>query len=213
MGDLERTIDEKIKPLLDQAMHQYLGIKVVELEQDISSKLKHLDEVDISIPFKKAKRLFKKAYLTRLLQHCSGNVAKASLIAGIDRRSIHRLITSLKIPIIDYRELKTYARQDTVTNILESSVETYKSSLNPERIKQFYKIAPSLSKNILEQLPEQPKSFSDAEKEFERQYIEKAIKLFNNNLSKTAKAIGLRYEVLHRKKKSLGVNHPHSRPQ
>jgi DNA-binding NtrC family response regulator len=40
---------------------------------------------------------------------------------------------------------------------------------------------------------------------FEVQYFKKALKENKDNISKTARKIGLRYETLHRKLKSLGL--------
>lgn len=203
MADLERTIEEKVKPLVDKAMHQFLGVKVSEIERDITLKLKHLDDdPDISIPFKKAKRLFKKSYLLRLLQQHSGNVAEAAKWAGIDRRSLHRLITSFGITVDAFREMRVYARQEQVTQAIEGVFETYKTILHPEKVKQLYRAAPVLSKEILTQLPELPKTLEQAERDFERAYLQKAREQ-HATITATAKAIGLRYEVLHRKLKLL----------
>ncbi len=203
MNDLERTIEEKVKPLVDRAMRQYLGVSVSEIERDITAKLKHLDDdPDISILFKKAKRLFKKSYLLRLLQQHSGNVAETAKLADIDRRSLHRLITGLGITVDSFREMKTYARQQQITHVIEHVVDTYKTILHPEKIKQLYRVAPVLSKEILDQLPELPKTLEQAERDFERAYLAKA-RGQHATIAATAKAIGLRYEVLHRKLKLL----------
>jgi transcriptional regulator of acetoin/glycerol metabolism len=201
--DLERTIEEKIKSLVDKAMHEFLGVKVVEIERDITVKLQYLDDdPDIGIPFKQAKKLFKKSYLLRLLQQRSGNVAEAAKIAGIDRRSLHRLITGLGITVDSFREMKIYARQEQVTHAIEGVFDSYKTILHPGKIRQLYRAAPVLSKEILAQLPELPKTLALAEQEFERAYLAKARRM-HGTIAATAKAIGLRYEVLHRKLKAL----------
>ena len=97
--ELEKIIDKKVKPLVEEAMQKHLGITISEIEADISDKLKKAPllefEVDTKIPFKQAKKNFKKKYLTRLLQLNLGNVAEVARIARIDRRSIHRLIAEL----------------------------------------------------------------------------------------------------------------------
>lgn len=204
MGDLERTIEEKVKPLVADAMQKYLGVTVKELEQDISKTLKRpmLDIPDVSIPFKQAKKLFKKNYLSRLLHVNAGNVMDAAKAAGIDRRSIHRLVAELQITV--NREPVSYVRQD-VQHAIEGAVKTYTSSLHPMKVKQFAKYAPTLSKDIAHVLPEQPLTLAEAEREFEREYLAKALRLFGGNISKTARAIGLRFETLHRKGKLLGI--------
>lgn len=206
MGDLERTIEEKVKPLVSDAMQKYLGVTVKELEQDISKTLKHpiLDIPDVSIPFKKAKKLFKKTYLARLLHAKAGNIVDAAKAAGIDRRSVHRLVAELRIAVDQFREPVSYVRQD-VQHVIEGAVKTYTSSLNPVKVKQFAKYTPTLSKDIARMMPEQPLSLAEAEKEFEREYFKKALALFDGNISKTARAIGLRFETLHRKLKMRGM--------
>ncbi|MEK6849532.1 MAG: helix-turn-helix domain-containing protein [Nanoarchaeota archaeon] len=206
MNDLEKTIEEKIKPLVSDAMQKYLGVTVKELEQDISKTLKHpiMDVPDVSIPFKKAKKLFKKNYLARLLHSRAGNVLETAKVANIDRRSIHRLIAELDIPISSLREPLSYVRQD-VQHVITSAMQTYIPSLNPIKVKQFAKYTPTLSRNIARIMPEQPLTLTEAEREFEKEYLRKALGLFDHNISKTARAIGLRFETLHRKLKSLGV--------
>lgn len=208
--ELENIVEKRVKPIVEKAMHDFLGITIAEIESDISDKLKRsplIDfEIDTKIPFKKAKKAFKKAYLTRLLQSRSGNISDVAKISGLDRRSVHRLIIELKIRIEQFRnELAKaeYTKHEAVQNIVEETVETYKSALNPEKLKTFYKNAPSISKNIARELPKSPITLSEAEKEFEKIYLKKALEENSSNISKTAKKIGLRFETLHRKLKSL----------
>ena len=210
--DLEKKIDERVKPMLDDAMQKFLGVTVGEIGKDISSKIKRsplLDyDVDVTVPFKKAKIDFKRYYLTRLLRNHMGNVSEVARIAGLDRRSIHRLITSLKISIKKYRDellRGEYVKQEEVKNIIEETLEHYKASLNPDRFAMLYKFAPVLSKDIAHELPESPLTLDQAETEFEKKYFGKALSMFNNNISKTARAVGIRYETLHRKLKGLGI--------
>ena len=210
--NLEKKIDERVKPIVDDAMQKFLGVTVGEIGKDITSKIKRspvLDyDIDVTIPFKKAKILFKKYYLSKLLRNHFGNVSEVARIAGIDRRSIHRLISSLKINIKQYREellRGEYVKQEEVRHIIEQTLDTYRSSLDPDRFAMLYKFAPVLSKDIASELPDAPLTLEDAEKEFEKKYFAKALSMFNNNISKTARAIDIRYETLHRKLKALGI--------
>lgn len=210
--ELEIIVEKRVKPILEKAMHNYLGVTIAEIESDISDKLKRSPLIDFiidtKIPFKKAKKTFKKIYLTRLLKLKSGNISDVAKISGLDRRSIHRLVIELKIKIEQFRkelERAEYTRHEAVQNIIEEAVDTYKSALNPTKLKEFYKHAPSISKNIAKELPTAPLPLSIAEKEFEKAYIKKALKENNKNISKTAKKIGLRFETLHRKMKLLKI--------
>jgi DNA-binding NtrC family response regulator len=212
-ADLEKTIEERVKPLVADAMQKFLGVTVSEIEHDISGKLKRsplLDyDVNVAISFKQSKLDFKKYYLTRLLQNHFGNVSEVARIAGLDRRSIHRLITSLKIDIRRFRKellRGEYVKQEAVKDIIQETLDNYKTSLNPQKLELLYRFAPALSKDIVAELPEAPLTLNQAEEEFEKKYFTKALHLFNNNISKTARAIGIRYETLHRKLKSLGVH-------
>lgn len=209
---LETLISAKVKPIVEEAMQKYLGVTISEIENDISDRLKKSPlleiEVDTSVPFKKAKREFKKKYIKRMLQLNLGNVAEVARISGIDRRSIHRLMSELGIDPEDFRRTLlrgAYVKQEEVKNIVEDSFEQYKSSLNPERYQTLYEHAPEISKDILKELPEKPVSLKEAEREFEKKYLARALQENDNNISRTARNIQLRFETLHRKLKSLGL--------
>lgn len=210
MAELEEVIEKRVKPMVDKAMHKWLGITISEIKADISDRLKKAPlleyEISTKIPFKKAKKLFKKLYLSKLLSTFSGNITDVAKAAGLDRRSVHRLIEELDLDPEDFRRTlaKThYVQQETVKNIIQESAETYKGSLSPTKFKDFYEHVPELSKDIVKELPTKPLTLKQAEKEFEKAYLRKALKQNKRNISKTAKKIGLRFETLHRKLKEL----------
>lgn len=210
---LEKLIDVKIKPLIEEAMHKSLGVTISEIEQDISDKLKKYSllefEIDTKLSFKEAKRRFKRQYIARMLQLNFGNIAEVARIAQVDRRSIHRLVTQSNIDVQKFREAllrSEYIKQTAVQNIIQESLEHYKSSLNQEKYQALYKQAPTISKDIVKELPETPAALKEAEKEFEKRYFEKALQENSGNISRTARKIGLRFETLHRKLKSLGIS-------
>ena len=213
VGELEKLVESKIKPMLDEAMQKSLGITVAELKTDISDKLKKSAllefEVDTKLKFKDAKKRFKREYVARLLQLNFGNVAEVAKIALVDRRSIHRIVAEMKIEVQKFRDMLqkgAYVKQLAVQDIIQESLEHYKSSLNPRKYEALYKEAPSLSKNIIKEIPETPKTLKEAEKEFEIRYFTKALQENNGNISKNARKIGLRFETLHRKLKNLGIS-------
>ncbi|VVB80774.1 Anaerobic nitric oxide reductase transcription regulator NorR [uncultured archaeon] len=210
---LEKLVESRVKPLLAEAMQKNLGITVSELEVDISDKLKKsaLLEfvVDTKLKFKDAKKKFKREYVAHLLQLNFGNVADVAKIASVDRRSIHRIVAEMKIEVQKFRDIMQkgqYVKQLAVQDIIQESLETYKSALNPRKYEAFYKEAPVISRNIVKELPESPKTLKEAEREFETSYFEKALAESNHNISKTARKIGLRFETLHRKLKALGIS-------
>jgi len=208
--ELESVIESRVKPIVDKAMQDYLGVTISEIKSDITDRLRKkplLDfEIDTSVPFKKAKKTFKKVYLTKLLHRHLGNISEVAKITGVDRRSVHRLLIELKIAISKFREeivSSEYASQNAVKGIIEETLENYKNSINPRKYVSFYRHVPDVSRNIVKELPEHPLTLKDAEKEFEKEYLQKALKENNNNISRTARKIGLRFETLHRKLKSL----------
>ena len=109
--DLERVIQDKVKPIIDTSMQKFLGISIKELSADISDRLKRtplLDfKIDTSVPFKKAKQLFKEEYIKKLLQLKQGNISDVAKLANIDRRSIHRFAKNLK------KELRVHKRNNS----------------------------------------------------------------------------------------------------
>lgn len=210
---LEKLVESKVKPILEQAMQKNLGITVSELETDISDRLKRSSllefEVDTKLKFKEAKRRFKREYVARLLQLNFGNVAEVAKLALVDRRSIHRIVAEMKIEVQKFRDVMQkgeYVKQLAVQDIIQGSLEQYKGALNPRKYDAFYKEAPKLSRNIVKELPETPATLKDAEKEFEKRFFTKALVENNGNISKTARKIGLRFETLHRKLRSLEIS-------
>jgi len=206
MAELDDALNNKIKPLVEQAMHKYLGIKVLEIEDDITDKLKQPlfnFEIDIKIPFKEAKRRFKKAFLSRVLEVTLGNISDAAKITGLERESLHRLINELGIEVRPQKLPKEYFQEVEVQHVIEDTLEHYKSSLQQDKFKSLYSQAPKLSREIVRELPVDW-SLDKAEKEFERRYLKKALEQ-NKTIIDAAKAIKLRPETLHRKLKSLGL--------
>jgi DNA-binding NtrC family response regulator len=210
--ELENLVEKKVRPIVEKAMQDYLGVTIAEIESDISDKLKRsplIDfEIDTKIPFKAAKKAFKRTYISKLLKLYSGNISDVANSSGLDRRSIHRLVIELRIKVDAFRkELKAdYVKQAAVQTIVEKAVDPYKSALNPDRLKTFYEHAPSISKNIVRELPVHPLTFPAAEREFERAYLKKALEENNHNISETARKIKLRFETLHRKLRILNLS-------
>ena len=210
--NLEIVLKKKVRPILDQAMHRFIGITVDEINADISDKLLKnplLDvELDTSLSLKKARDKFRRFYLLKLLQNNFGNISKVAEIADTDRRTIHRLTSALKINVSKIRKdmLKAdYIKQEAVKDIIETTLDNYKSVIKEEKLEKLYKNVSTLSKNIIRELPDEPLTLKDAEREFERRFITKALKENNDSVTKTAKKLKIRYETLHRKLKSLDM--------
>lgn len=209
---LDKVLKEKVEPIVDDAMHKFLGITIEEMRGEISDKIEKNRlisyNIDTSLDFKLAKKMFKREFLKRLLQTHLGNITAVAKVSGLDRRTIHRDIKQLNIDIKKMRDdlVQTkYYQKEAVYGILRQTLDDYKEVINPGKLEKMYKNADLLSERIVDQLPSIDMTWSDAEKEFEKTYLTKALSENNFNITKTAEDIGLRYETLHRKIKHLGL--------
>ena len=208
---LEKVVKDRIEPLLEEAMQKFLGITIRELEKDITEKIEHTKLIGITVrtdlPFKDAKKLFKKEFLERTIQTHYGNISEVADVVGLDRRSVHRDLKSLHVDIKKLREKMykpRYFEKEAVDQLLRRSLDQYKSVIRSEKLGQMVDYVPELSEQIVNILPNTTVRWKDAEREFERIYLKAAVGR-HKNLSETARAIELRYETLLRKMKKLGM--------
>ncbi len=208
--DLEIVLREKVKPLVDKATEENLGVSIDRLSEDITSKLTAPTlielEVDTALPYKQAKRKFKKAFLTKLLLLNLGNISEVARITGSNRRSIHRLIKLLGINIkkIKRELIRPYDMQLSAINIIIGNVlDDYRTILHPDKLRAMYGKVSGISEDILRELPSPRMTFSEAQVEFEKRYFSRVLKENSHNIMKTAKKIGLRHETLQRKLRAL----------
>src|SRR3989338_1797183 len=184
--NIDQLLDEKLKPLVQEATTKALGITVNELTEDITAKLVKTPFIDFqintSIKYKQAKRLFKKAYLQKMLELNLGNISEVADIAGAERRSIHRLINQLHI---------------NVHKIKEELIRPYDLKISA--------VSHAIEDVLAKYIPEKKVTLKEAEEEFERKYLQKALEENQHNITRTAKKIGLRYETLQRKMKALMI--------
>ncbi|MBI4144336.1 hypothetical protein HY486_03755 [Candidatus Woesearchaeota archaeon] len=207
---LEKAVEARVKPLVSSAVQKYIGIHLNELEQDVSDRLKKpliSFPVDTSKSFKEARKDFRKEFLSALLQKHLGNVSEAASVAGLKRETIHRLIKNLGIDADELREhpAKSYEQEGLVKEAIQQTVEQYKPAIHPSRFRTLYEKIPDLSRQIAKELPEEWE-LDIAEKEWEKRFIAQALKENNNNISQTARAIGIRFETLHRKIKAFEIS-------
>ena len=209
---LDKVLKKKVEPLLDESMHKILGVTISEFGKDITDRIEKNPliayDIDTDLEFKPAKKLFKKQFLTRMLQTNFGNISAVAEKAGLDRRSVHRAIKELGIKIRNIRRdmIKAdYYRREAVGEILKGSFDKYKNVIRTGKLEDMYENVDKISSDIVKELPTIEMSWDEAEKMFEIAYFEKALKENRGNVSKTARKIGLRYETLHRKLKKLGL--------
>lgn len=207
--ELEDVLKAKVEPIVISTMQRFIGVTIGELTKDLTEKLTKSPLIDFvihtSVPFKEAKRKFKQDYLRRLLQINYGNVSEVARVAGLDRRSIHRIIKEAGIDVTTIRHemAKAYViKQTAVGNIIEDVLRHYRDVLHPVKFDAMYRAVPELSREIIESLPDEPLTLKQAEREFEMEYIRKLLKE-HPTVSEAARHAGIRYETLHRKAKKL----------
>ncbi|MBI5072708.1 hypothetical protein HZA99_02730 [Candidatus Woesearchaeota archaeon] len=210
--NIDLLLEEKLKPIIQQATSKVLGMAVPKLTEDISAKLTKsplLDfPIDTSLKFKLAKKRFKKAYLEKMLEFHLGNITEVAREADTDRRSIHRLILELRINVGKIKDelVRPYdLKVSALSHAIEDVLDKYKSVLHPLKLEEMYRNVGKISEDLVKALPEKKLSLKEAEEEFEREYIRKALLEHAGNITHTAKKIGLRFETLHRKMKTLGL--------
>jgi DNA-binding NtrC family response regulator len=210
---LERVVKEKIEPLIEEAMQKYLGITIAELEKDITEKIEQTGKlvgitVRVDLPFKEAKKIFKKEFLERAIQTHYGNVSEVADKVGLDRRSVHRDVKSLKLDMRKLREKlykPGYFEREAVDSMIRRTLDAYRAFIHPEKLEQLYVHVPELSEHIVQVLPHVMR-WKEAEREFELVYLRNVLEENHWGLLTTARAIKLRYETLLRKMKKLGIS-------
>lgn len=211
---LERVMKNPLEIALSGKLTEMLGVSIPEISLEISDKLEEKPliafEINTSVSFKVAKKIFKKDFLKKLIQTHYGNVREVARLIGIDRRSIHRAINDLDIDIKKCRTNlfhKEYYQVQAVDNVLRKTLDQYKSVLHPQKLDEIYKHMPQFSQDIAKALPKTAMNIKEAEIEFEKEYFTKLLADHQGNLSQTAKAAKIRYETLLRKLKKLGISH------
>ncbi len=209
---LEEAIKGKVSSLLEKTMEKSWGIAIPKVESDITDRLKN-PQLNIYLPpnmqFQEAKKIFQQEFLKNELRLHRGNVSQMAKLLGLDRRSIHRAVKGLDLDIKALRsqehsgESAEKYQENLVTQTIRSTLQEYEKLIQPHKMEKIYEEVPALSRNIAQILPHQQLTWKEAEDEFERQFILEALNENNWNIARTAKAINIRVETLHRKIKKL----------
>lgn len=209
--NIDALLDEKVTAVIDTMTLRFLGMRVKELNKDLTEKLittPFFDwQINTEIPYKEAKKQFKRYYLQKMLSLHLGNISEVAKKAKINRRSLHRLIDEFKINNVKIKLelIKPYdVKVSTISSVIEHTLDSYKQRLHPEKLQQMYRNVPEISQDIMLALPEATLTFSQALKEFEKKYFQKLLEE-QASVAELAKKIKIRYETLHRKLKTLGL--------
>ena len=206
----ESDLERKISPIIDSAMARILGVKIDELNKDITDRLKKRPtlnlKIDVKVPFSKAKNDFKRSFLIDLLMKHHANVSDVARVAKINRRTIHRLVSPSTIVKIRHDMPRpAYVKAENISLAIEEVLDHYRQVIHPDKFREVYASVPTMSKDLLEYIEEPHMTLDEAEIIFEKEYLAEALKSFNNNLKLTAQKIRLRYETVLRKVKEYDL--------
>ncbi len=210
--DLEEALKEKVSPLLEKSMEKSWGIIVPKIQEDITDKLtQNTLEIFIEwdLPFSLAKKAFKKEFLRKELLRHHGNISLVAKLLDINRRSIHRAITELKIHVEKTKPIEKYVdfeHEKSIKQTIRSTLDQYKDLLRDDKMEKMYDELGTLSKNIASSLPHTDMSFKEAEREFEREYFMHHLRKCKGNSTHVAKLAQLRVETVSRKLQKLGLD-------
>ncbi len=203
----KQLISEKVA----KATKELIGISIKELNETLLDKLgKPLINftIDTSIPFKQAKRIFKKQFFSQLIETHYGNISEVADFTDVDRRTIHRIVKELGIDVKKLRsELLNpdHYKKMIVGSRVKDALDEYKDVIREEALQKAYEKVTDFSKEILNEIPTKKLTLKEAEDEFEKKYLTKALEENNHSVTITAKKSGIRYETLIRKMKALGI--------
>ena len=196
-----------ISTLVESVLKKFTGENYPELKENISSNLEFrlLFTIDLTRPFKEAKKAFLKTYLNDLLTLSLGNISLAAKKAQLHRRHLHRIINELEIdPNIHRKELIKPGQymKTSVHNILDETLAN--SSVEEQKLKTLYSNLEDISEVIAEHMDDVA-SYEEALEFFEKEYIEKALKDNNYSIQKTADFLDLSERTLYRKINKLNI--------
>jgi DNA-binding NtrC family response regulator len=100
-----RELENVIERAVTLASDEWIG--PTDLPERVLSEPEEKKQVQIDIPLKRAKDQvvtdFEKEYLTRMLARHHGNISRAAMNSGIDRRTFHRLLNRYQISSQNWR--------------------------------------------------------------------------------------------------------------
>lgn len=200
---------EKIKPALDKALESFMGLKIESISDEIIKKLKENKlnvEFQDSWTLEQAKLNFKKNYLMEILREVNGNITKASVISGIDRRTIHRLITSFNIDVDGFRNLPYQFSKTKIDNYIKFVVSDVLKQYNLTKELSDdvqYKLQ---TKELVEVIKKPFPTMDEAYEEYEKQFLIAVIAKNNKILKDACKQLHIARETLSRKISKYGIN-------
>jgi len=197
---------KNISSIVDGALKKHLKEYLPELNYTLSNNLEFRLFPSSSLrTFKEAKRFFLKNYLNDLLVLSLGNITLAVKKANLHRRHLHRIINELEIdPNSHRKELikPTEYLKENFHDILEETLSNFTSE--PHKIKTVYSNLEDISE-VLAKNMDKAFSYEEALELFEKEFLGKALKENNYDVSKTAEVLDMSERTLYRKMSKLNI--------
>ncbi len=210
--NLEETIKGKVALLLEQTMEKSWGIYIPQVQSDITDKLQNPLPGQLYFSqessFAEAKKKFKSEFLQNQIRFHGGNISQLAKFIGLDRRSVHRAVHGLGLPLENLRResFSEHSYQEAmITQTIHGTLQDYKDLIQPHKMEKMYQQLPALSRNLAKILPCHHLTWKQAEREFEKQFLFHSLQAHNWKIAETARKIAIRSETLHRKIVKLGL--------
>jgi DNA-binding NtrC family response regulator len=197
---------KNISSIVETTLKKHLKDYVPELNYTLSNNLEFRLFPSSSLrKFKEAKKVFLKNYLNDLLVLSLGNISLAAKKANLHRRHLHRIIHELEIdPNTHRKELikPTEYIKENIHDILEETLSNF--TAEPQKIKTVYSNLEDISE-VLAKNMEKIVSYEEALELFEKEFLGKALKENNYDVSKTAEVLDMNERTLYRKMSKLNI--------
>jgi len=210
--NLEETIKGKVALLLEETMEKSWGIYVPQVQSDITDKLQISLPAKFYLPavssFPEAKRLFKSEFLKNQLHLHGGNISQLAKFVGLDRRSVHRAIKKLELNVHGLRRENVPAgsyQEKMIDQTIRFALDGYKEVIQPQKMEKMYQEVPALSRHLAKILPHHHLTWRQAEREFEKQFLSRALRERQWKVAETARQLKIQPETLHRKIAKLAL--------
>ncbi len=199
-----------INQVVEQDIKNAWGFTISELVTSVSknleTKLNH--KADMSSNYTKARHLFLKNFLDKILTESYGNISHAARKAKIDRKLLRVLIKKHGLSAQRYKKrfLKPiYAKQILIEDEIKNAVKSYEGIIHQDKINTLYERLPEISAHVAEQIEPVEMTWKEAQMRFDTEYLSHALAANLGNVEHTAQKIGVNLRTLYRKIKQQNI--------
>ncbi len=199
-----------INQVVEQDIKNAWGFTISELvttvSKNLETKLNH--KADMSSSYTKARHLFLKSFLDKILTESYGNISHAARKAKIDRKLLRALIKKHGLSAQRYKRkfLKpSYAKQIIIEDEIKNAVKSYEGIIHQDKINTIYERISEISAHVAEQIEPIEMTWKEAQLKFDTEYISHALSANSGNVEHTACKIGINVRTLYRKIKQQNI--------